>query len=61
MVLDKYWKFQRYELLKETRNFCFLPPPLNICYYTIIKPVRFLTNSIQKSSAESLSNEISKK
>ncbi len=60
IILDKYWKFQRYEVLNETENFCILPPPLNIFYYIIIKPIRFLTNSLQKPSVDSLSTEISR-
>ena len=60
MNSDIHWKFQRYELWKETKNFGFLPPPLNLFYYTIIKPVIVLTSFLKKSRHDSSSHEIGK-
>ena len=62
---DIHWKFQRYEILKETENFCYLPPPMNLFYYTITKPISILIKFYKQRKAlklaensESLRNEI---
>ena len=47
---DIHWKFQRYGLLSESKNFCYLPPPLNLFYYCVIKPIVALKRKCFKKS-----------
>ena len=46
---DILWKFQRYQILSESLDFCILPPPLNFAYYLVILPIKFCFKCLKKS------------